>query len=581
MSLPQNGSRIGLAAICAMWFWLASFAVQKDGRHEGATLPCCRVFRIDQDIANTGKANSQACELPDEDWFIDRLHDHGIRTEIAPEQCRSAHLVCLVKAEPGILYSETSGISQEAQILHKFFRHAGDAYTFRILEVWPLHGGAQQINWQRKTPKATISRAAPSCGWSYPHLDIASVSVVRLGSEVPVFARDVIGPLPQEAPLLYIPQPVAGLILQGAWSTTMALARWSSFKRKHGIVDFRKPLEWPGQQDLHTLFQQGRATDLGPQVVDLDQQLLRKWACQLRQWAPRILGQNGEGDRDNLANMISQMEGLASSFEGAVCDAQDDPTVKLIQTLRLAFDLRDRNNLKRVIKRAVDVLVPGSVKDMLLQRLKTFGGRFGRVFSKSKISRSQFILDVAIMVHRRGELQTQPSIHIWLADASPQLGRDFLCIRSVSIPVVSLERAHDLFMQIARLEMKKEVRPSSDEADEADEAPNVDDDDEVDRSALAQELHRIVTHRVMPPAGLGNRVSSLLHKVASFCHSVFLECGSLAALVLMLSRTFAFVADMGTDIGLSDFMARAAISVLPPWLAESQDPNDGMGWVYI
>ena len=597
-----------------------------------AVRPRCRLQSIDSG-PNKG---SLGCTLPKPEWLQELTMRHqictGMPTSESGESPPSAALQCLVKVRPGKRYSDLVVFDCEEALLHDFYHRAGDAYTLQIEQVWLLKDGPMQVHWNQVSHGSSISRVAPSRGWAFVPADIREgLEVQRPGSgSIHFIAADVAHPR-AHVPMLYVPQVtivsivvpktktflciekdeieirecylyifilisvciekeeieqsekrtsqslkpevVAELVAKEAWGSLMALARWSRFDRRGG-EEFRCPLEWPSKQELGQLLQQGRAER---HSITLDATLLQTWAKQLRQWAPKILsGADGEGDldfddeRDAVKGMIIHMENLSWEIGRPGAHFASDPAVRLIQTLRLVFDLRDRSNLTRVIKRVIDVLAPSALKSVLLERLQRFGGR-SLAFSKSRISRCQLFLDAALMLCRRDEEDVLPMSRVFLVDSSPQVGRDFLCIRGVSVARRSLVDFYSKFKDLVSLELAWQP-PDEDEDEEA--ATNQHRDEA--RADLVQDLAMLHQGSVLPPVGLGSAASSLVHKISAFTFSLSLEAGTLRGLRKVVEETFAFVVDMGTEIGMSDFMCNGLLTVLPAWLGQSLEPDDGL-----
>ena len=407
--------------------------------------------------------------------------------------------------------------------------------------------------------QASVTRVSVSAGWGYAAIDTGAVIVQELGQpHLQRFACDVSRDA-TTAPMLYVPEEVAMLTMQGAWSSLMALARWNI------------PIAWP-QAHHRDLLENARRVEGKSAASPADASMLRGWVSQLRAWAPRIVAGDTGTAKAALCMTIDQMEDAAKWLDPAdPSDLADDPQLKMIQSLRMAFDLRDRSNMKRVLKRCVDLMTPSTLRSVLLKRLETFSVR---VMSASSVSRHQVYLDCAMMLLQRERRASLPEIYAWQVDSSPQLGRDFLLIRSTSVPGRSL---HEFDMKLRRLiclelsRLGQQGRSAI--ADRASDGPgsdgecmHTDEKQDSARADLIQDLRDLISLHIFPPVGLGAGATSLAHKVSAFCYSLFMETGSRAALCQVLDSTFAFVTDMGTECGLADFMCEDLSSILPEWL---------------
>ena len=556
-----------------MWIWIASYVADipcssRDGMDATGTWQRCRLQPIDA-VPDT---HSLGCTLPSPQWFEDLVMHHQICTGVpTDETSRSSMLRCLAKVLPGKCHSELVGFDCEEQLLHDFFHRAGDAYSLQIDQVWLLEGGPRLLLWNQGLQHGSITRVSPSRGWAFLAAHMREGLQVRPpASAVHFDAGHVVHPQAlAHVPMLYVPEVVAELVAKNAWVSLICLARWSHYV--HRTDAFRCHLEWPSKQELRLLLQQGRVGETQRPSITIDTTVLSAWAKQLRQWAPRILSADGQDDvdlddeRNTLKEMISQMDAVSWDMGRTGAHLAFDPAVRLIQTMRLVFDLRDRSNLTRVCKRAIEVIGPSSLKNALLQRLQRVGGR-SLALSRGQVSKSQMFLDAAMMLCRRDDEHLLPMSRVFLVDSSPQVGRDFLCIRGVSVPRRNLIDMFSKHRDLVKLEMAWRA-PDEDEGQEAEPDPHR---DEI-RAALVQDLASLIQSRVLPPAGLGSAASSLVHKISAFTFSLWLESGTLPSLSQVLDETFAFVVDLGTESGMSEFMCTGLLTVLPVWLAKSLD----------
>ena len=231
----------------------------------------------------------------------------------------------------------------------------------------------------------------------------------------------------------------------------------------------------------------------------LDGVLLQSWANQLREWAPDISAR-GADHATKVRDMIQQVEGFARSMdpEEPQGEARMTAAIELIKTFGICFKMRDRNNLKHMIKQSILIAAPLAMKKQLLQCAEQKADKY----KKSKISRRQIYLDAAIMLHRQ-RYRTVCSRVYWV-DSSPQLRKDFLLIREVAILVDKLAHAHTIHNDIVRRDLAGDANA---------------DPDLWEQDTSYKDLHAYVQFHMMPVVGLGSGAASLSRKVAAFLSS--------------------------------------------------------------
>lgn len=545
-------------------------------------------------VGPRGGGRRRPCRLPDgpsAEWFKELLVHYGVAQGVCEFGACNASLVALVKAKPDRLHNELAAWPAEAGFLHSFFHEAGDAFTMTIEDVWAMECPLNYY-FQQRTAGATASKVSPSSGVAFPVAATDLQPVTRVGAckQDIRLVQHVLRHhgVRRPVPVLYIVQPIADLIVRGAWRTIMGLARWL----RAGADAFRYTLPWPAVADLRRLMQQVCASDSAARDAPrLTPALLKKWAEQLKEWSPAILShcqqqpqqqEDIEGDHEHtsllLLSMTRSMEAMSRSLQPSAVDLDVSPQMRLIDTLRLAFNLRDRSSLMGVLCKSIALTAPPSMQGILQRRLKE---QPRLAASKSKISRSQLYLDGAMMLIERQRVAAK-SCYVWLVDSSPQLKRDFLCIKCIAACCHELGELFLKHQQLLRLEAGQQEARGEEHVESSDDDVGAGSKQEpvAERCKLMRDVKRLLKLHVLPPVGLGSGASSLAHKMAAFCHSAYLEAGSVAKLASMASATFAFVVDLGTESGMADYMAAGGAgiqAVLPGWLQQSaSDSSDGI-----
>ena len=92
---------------------------------------------------------------------------------------------------------------------------------------------------------------------------------------------------------------------------------------------------------------------------------------------------------------------------------------------------------------------------------------------------------------------------------------------------------------------------------------------------VLSELTRVIVNNVFVhvqvPMPIARGSSSLLHKVASLMHALFLESGSLEAIRTILNQSWSLTTDMGTEFSTADFRVQTLEELLPTWMGVSAD----------
>ena len=113
----------------------------------------------------------------------------------------------------------------------------------------------------------------------------------------------------------------------------------------------------------------------------------------------------------------------------------------------LRYHLCDASDLKKVLIRAVEVIVPEAFKAAVLEPLKHDSMR--RVFSASTLSRERFMTDVFYMLCMRrlneASLQQNTCARYLMVDASVQGHYDFKLIRCLLVDTSRADTLVDAF----------------------------------------------------------------------------------------------------------------------------------------
>ena len=93
------------------------------------------------------------------------------------------------------------------------------------------------------------------------------------------------------------------------------------------------------------------------------------------------------------------------------------------------------------------------------------------------------------------------------------------------------------------------------------------------RQRHGQNMLAAIRRHVFPPALIGSRRASLVHKVHCMLHQLRLECGSWRAVNDYLQTVISFTTDHGTEAGLADFVGVEIAKMFPYW-QQTYTPED-------
>ena len=380
------------------------------------------------------------------------------------------------------------------------------------------------------------------------------------------------GAVAAEAPNLCVrlPAPFADRIVSGEWSglllpnpdTDMALGRGGRLKSNMlGITYWpalrelflnvpRAPVEDESLTEVVALqmADEFRRAALG---LDLDDELDREQLVQLHRYAHLLQRMCDEMSPTNIKGCMLECRGRTQSQNLRY------QSMFLVKCLLLSHLLRDSANLAAVVKRSLQLCLPGVWSRSLVEQLCDKPAQGGVYPSASKISRARLLLDVAFMRLMRDQnhtsLQGSGAVRYLLADSSVQGHRDFELVRMHSISRDSLQlvvsAAHTLFHLWSV----------------HDAFAAVEDADSLQQDAELLDILRahVKTHS-LPSVVVGSARSSFPHKFHSIVHALMLESLSLEDLGSISREISAITTDQGVEFGFHR-VQQVPMEALFPW----------------
>ncbi len=463
------------------------------------------------------------------------------------EVSRGALVVALVFVERGTCYKgPLTPMSPEFEFQHSWFLQPLDAFSLQVRRVWRFkhphvalcgQGSAREGNCSaiHRGGKMHAFRPVPSIPGT------EELECVRDGEVVgKTCLQDVIGDGAKVC-CLQMFAPVTTLVASGLWTDLLWLGRW---QLPTPLFEDFPQQDWVSR---HQWDHEERNTEVNWGAAG---SRLREISYQLRQWAPSILeAERGSQEEESVAGTELMLESCVRFLDKCAwklqpsCDSvkvarQRHAACTLIQSILLAWGIKDKGKMNNVLSQALELCFPGGGKLLQVRAAP----------SPSTVNRSQFLVDVAMMVRRQLEW-TNRSLHYLFADASPQGGRDWLMSRQVEI-----DRSHLVEVWEAAMALERQEEP---------------------HTATTDACNCILTERVSlhlhAPVALGLGQMSVSHKCAALLHAMFLETPSWNALKTTLSNVVSVTTDMGTELSMPDFHCQLR-DLLPPWMTEACAP---------
>ena len=291
-------------------------------------------------------------------------------------------------------------------------------------------------------------------------------------------------------------------------------------------------------------------------------------------WAPAILDRArsnpGQGDALELARLrdaLLLLDGLRDSLgkdgkqrRTGGRGRQFDPEC-LLACMRLMMDLRSRQSLPTVVTRALEATVP-TLADGIQQELQVAKA----MPHASTLSRSQASLDAAIFFLQQERLKQKDHWFYILADSSPQRSYNFLLSTMLVIADDDMRECFHAAQSLSLVAPYKPVREATDEdtaISEEDVIQNL-----KERAARTQRLMDLMTWVTNFPQCLGLGCATLPAKARALLHIFWMLSASsdrkLQHMKENLGRIMAFTTDMGTEMGLAEYVAPCVRAAMAP-----------------
>ena len=282
-----------------------------------------------------------------------------------------------------------------------------------------------------------------------------------------------------------------------------------------------------------------------------------------------LLRVRDELSTEGLHQGVVQLQGRVSSAKRLPYQA-----AYLIKTLLVCNHLRDASDLKKVLRRAIEMVLPKSLTQEIIA--KFFHPRHApKIPSASSITRARFILDVALMLFNRERNckeidRQQETIRFAMVDSSVQGHYNLELLRVVS---VDSSEVVELFLDAQQCLTESERFTSDVFAGRVDPV--------VWLLYMEAEEQRMLNMNsrmrldLFPAVALGNQ--QLYHKFHAVAHSLFLETGSAGSLALYSSQISAFCTDQGPEFALPKIPA-VPIQSLFGFLKPGDADTDWADW---
>ena len=370
--------------------------------------------------------------------------------------------------------------------------------------------------------------------------------------------------------------PIAMSVLKKSW-------RWLGFsvptlsrqlRKKKGCVfhELFKDVDFDDCGDLRdsahgwdpgmdALQAQRRASVEAPVRLDM-------LACAVRKWPLKICDGGGEDQEDiedicfskeYVAEMVSWLEFYRDEL---TCPSQktvarssgrygfEYRAAAMIRFIMVADLVTDNATLPALLKQALHLTVPDVVIDYCLESIR-------HVPHKSTISSHMFTLDAAYCLHwqaewerllRESDANGNLSIH-YLADSSPQFGRDWLMQEVRIVPDVA--NALCFRAEILSL-LPDDLDAGAGAEDEAGAAwkawaESMDARTLQALTAKSRSLATSVVEHILIPTCLATRHGSAVHKLHNMLHALHIDAGSWELVASVLENVTTITSDQGAE----------------------------------
>ena len=182
--------------------------------------------------------------------------------------------------------------------------------------------------------------------------------------------------------------------------------------------------------------------------------------------------------------------------------------------------------------------------------------------SGTSLSRYVFAADMALVLHRSQESDSEPLVLFGWSDSSPLVGGDW-CMNTCT--ALKKSRALAVWKSACLLDKAAGQLVSDMPASDKNEL----------QATHATVLEELRTH-VLLPANVDVGHVDAVHKAAAFCFAVALETSSRKHLTAVLQSYQSFTTDMGTELSIST-LSSSLDDILPPWWRpqEAEAMRDG------
>ena len=339
------------------------------------------------------------------------------------------------------------------------------------------------------------------------------------------------------------------LQLQSDFPAVPRSAAQEAFREEPLPLTARNALE--AADVIRALAQKLNLQDQGPEGrLLLDQ--CRQAACVLQSFHDQL-------------DPVSMQHGALEMRGRAGCSKLPYQAHFLVQCMMLTYHMRDAAALKKVLARAVQVVVPRAFAHAILEPLQD--GTM-KIPSASTLSRARLTTDVAFMLSVRSAnaRQSDNVVRYVMVDSSVQGHHDLELIRCVCLDTLKAEQMFHKALDLFQLWREPEQDPAVPDAERVRE----------ERDLMASIADGLSTH-LLPSVVLGGGHTSLWHKYHAVAHAMWLETGAAPLLETFSKSVFAFTTDQGVETGLCKVPILRASSVLP-WMPVPEDEAGDHDW---
>jgi len=249
-------------------------------------------------------------------------------------------------------------------------------------------------------------------------------------------------------------------------------------------------------------------------------------------------------DREVLEHVIRHLNTAATCLQHGPNPARRFGRIPrsldtVVKILRVTDDIRSDLDLQAVLSNCLELIA----NDTMAKAFLTDAAEcMGKCPSKGTLSKYRQVADSAYMVWNQQRAVGFVNNHVlyFLSDSSPQANRNWVL---TEVRLLRKDTAREVYLAMSELYRTKGNSSDSSEVSDAFQA--------VDRAELFKVLQKGCSRHMFPPAAVGARRESLVHKLHAVLHSMRLDLGTWQLVMAAMAATCTITTDAGHESGFA------------------------------